>query len=140
MWWLTAAAVLIVVEIFTNTFVLLMLGIGALAAAAVAAVGLDIPAQLLAFAAVSGLTLYVLRPRLKHRFFQQEDEPLVAGLSTVEGSRALVLERVDEHNGLVKIDGELWRARPAEPGASFEPGEQVFVSQVDGATALIRRV
>jgi membrane protein implicated in regulation of membrane protease activity len=61
------------------------------------------------------------------------------GLSVTEGSDALVVERVDADNGLVKIGGELWRARPYDATKTYVPGDRVRVVKVDGATALVWR-
>ena len=33
-------------------------------------------------------------------------------MEAIEGAEALVMEQVDAEQGMVKIDGELWTARP----------------------------
>lgn len=56
------------------------------------------------------------------------------------GRRALVTERVETHGaGLVKLEGEVWRAVPAA-GASgpFEAGVEVTIEGVNGVTLLVR--
>ena len=40
-------------------------------------------------------------------------------------------------HGLIKIDGELWSARPYDASQTFDPGERVRVIEVRGATALV---
>jgi membrane protein implicated in regulation of membrane protease activity len=40
---------------------------------------------------------------------------------------------------MVKIDGELWRARPYDGTQVLAPGERVRVIEVRGATALVWR-
>jgi membrane protein implicated in regulation of membrane protease activity len=138
MWWLVIAGALIISELFLGTFVLLMLGIGALAAAFVAVA--DAPAwiQLLVFAAVSVLALATVRPWMRNRWFKATDGSEM-GLAAVEGADALVIQRVDPENGQVRIDGEFWRARPYDATRTYEPGERVRVVKVDGATALVWR-
>ncbi len=61
------------------------------------------------------------------------------GLEAIEGSSRLVLEQVDVDHGLVKIDGELWSARPYDATQIFAAGERVRVIEVKGATALVWR-
>jgi membrane protein implicated in regulation of membrane protease activity len=53
------------------------------------------------------------------------------------GSRAVVLERVDDRSGRVKIGGEVWTARAFEEGDVIEPGATVHVAKIEGATALV---
>ncbi len=48
-----------------------------------------------------------------------------------------MLEQVDADHGLVKIDGEIWRARSYDATQEFEPGERVRVIEVKGATAMV---
>ena len=134
-WWLIAAVILILAELFTGTFVLLMLGTGALAAAAAGLAGAPGWVMVLVFALVSALSLWLLRPWINRRFSKGKE----MGLSVIEGSDVLVVERVDREHGMVKIEGELWRARPYDVGQSYEPGERVRVVKVDGATALVWR-
>jgi len=48
-----------------------------------------------------------------------------------------VLQRVDDSGGLVRIGGEDWTARAYMPGQVLEPGVQVEVAEISGATALV---
>jgi membrane protein implicated in regulation of membrane protease activity len=50
-----------------------------------------------------------------------------------------VLDRISEHHGQVKLDGEVWSARPLNEHDVYEPGEQVTVMRIDGATAVVWR-
>jgi membrane protein implicated in regulation of membrane protease activity len=134
--WIVVAVGLAIAEIFTGTFVLIMLSAGALAAAATAAVGGALWAQGLIFALVSALALFVVRPAIKRRLDQGGPETQI-GLAAIEGSTGTVLERVDADHGLVKIEGEMWRARSYDGTQEFEPGEQVRVIEVKGATAMV---
>src|SRR5215467_1107311 len=113
-----------------------MLAIGAAAAAVSAAIDLPYAAQAIVFAAVSALAVVGLRPMLqKHLHANAESAPM--GLEAIEGSAGLVLERVDMDHGLIKIEGEMWSARPYDASQTFETGERVRVIEVRGATALV---
>lgn len=134
--WLVVAVVFAIAEVFTGTFVLLMLAAGALAAAATAAADGAVWAQGLAFALVSALALVAVRPAIKRHFDTGGAEAPI-GLAAIEGSAGIVLERVDADHGLVKIEGELWRARSFDGTEAYEPGERVRVIEVKGATAMV---
>jgi membrane protein implicated in regulation of membrane protease activity len=134
--WLLVAVGLAVVEVFTVTFGFIMFAAGALAAAATAALGGDLWLQGLVFAIVSVLALVVVRPALKRRLDESGPDAQI-GLAAIEGSTCLVLERVDADHGLVKIEGETWRARSFDGTQAYEPGEQVRVIEVKGATAMV---
>lgn len=136
-WWLIAAAVLVIAELFTGTFVLLMLGAGALAGSVAALVGLNYAGQGVVFGVVSALSLWLVRPWINKRLNRGKAEEL--GLAVIEGADVLVVEKIDRDHGMVKIEGELWRARPYDVDKTYEPGERVRVVKVDGATALVWR-
>ena len=46
-------------------------------------------------------------------------------------------ERVDVHGGRVKIGGEIWSARALDGDQVLEPGMNVQVAEIQGATALV---
>jgi membrane protein implicated in regulation of membrane protease activity len=133
--WLIVAAVLGVAELVTFTFALGLIAVGACVAAAVAAAGLGLPFQLLAFvvASVAGLggVLPVARRHVKQ-------PPLLrTGVGALVGRRARVLEEVTEHGGRVRIGGEEWSARSYDETLVIPVGHTVDVMQIEGATALV---
>jgi membrane protein implicated in regulation of membrane protease activity len=134
--WLIVAVVFGVAEVFTGTLILIMLSAGAVGAAVSAGIGAPPWVQAFVFAIVSALALAGLRPTLqRHIHASGENAPM--GLDAIEGSPGLVLERIDMDHGLIKIDGELWSARPYDASQTFDPGERVRVIEVRGATALV---
>jgi membrane protein implicated in regulation of membrane protease activity len=134
--WLVVGAALIVAEIFTTTFVLLMFSLGAFAAAGAAALGAGVPVQAAVFAAVSALSFLAVRPTLR-RYMRADVRDTQMGVEALEGSMALVIEAVDDDNGQIKIDGELWRARPYDATQTFAVGDRVRVIEIKGATAMV---
>jgi membrane protein implicated in regulation of membrane protease activity len=136
--WLAVGVALAIAEMFTSTFVLLMFAAGAIAAAAVAAVGLPLWVQALVFGIVSTAALAGVRPLIQRHLHRNSDSAPV-GLAAIEGAAGLVLERVDADHGLVKIDGEMWTARPYDATQVIEAGERIRVIEIKGATALVWR-
>ena len=137
-WWLVAGVLLAIAELFTGTFVLLMVAAGAFAATAAAALGAPVAVQILVFAAAAGLGLLGVRPALRRRMDDGAAEPETF-LTGIEGAECEVLEQVDLNHGLVRVGGEMWSARAYDATQVIEPGERVHVIEVKGATALVWR-
>lgn len=134
--WLIVALGLAGAEALTGDMFLLMLGGGALAAAGSSGLlGLPIWIDGAVFLVVSVLLLALVRPALRRRLTPPKS--LTTGIEALEGKRALVLDRVARDEGQIKIDGQIWTARPLNEGDEFEPGEQVTVMHIDGATAVV---
>ncbi|MDV2475581.1 NfeD family protein [Rhodococcus zopfii] len=136
--WLIAGVALAAAEALTGDFVLLMLGGAALVTAGVsAATDLPVWADAVVFAVSSLVLLLGVRPALRRRY--AAPPALTTGVDALPGKHALVLEQVAEHSGQVKINGEIWTARPLDDTAVYEPGTTVTVMQIDGATAVVWR-
>lgn len=138
MWWLLAGVLLAIAELFTGTFVLLMIAAGALATAAAAALGAPLLVQLLVFIGGTGLGLLGVRPALRQRF-RAAPEHVESFPVGIEGAEGEVLEQVDVNRGLVRIGGQMWSARSYDASQVLAPGERVRVIEVRGATALVWR-
>ena len=134
--WLIFAVVLAGAEALTGDMSLLMLSGGALAAAGGSWL-LDWPfwADAGVFLVVSVLLLVLVRPMLRRRLTPARGLP--TGIKALEGKTALVLGRVARDEGQVKLDGQVWSARPLNDNDVFEPGERVTVMQINGATAVV---
>jgi membrane protein implicated in regulation of membrane protease activity len=134
-WWMIAAGVLAVGEILTLGFFLGPIAVAAVAAAIVALAGAGLALQWIVFIAVSAASLVVLRPIARRHL--RTPGRLRSGTAALVGARAVVLERVDQDGGQVKIGGEIWTARAFDEDHAFEPGTRVQVMKIDGATALV---
>lgn len=134
--WLLIGVGLVVAEAFVLSIVLAMLGVGALAAAGLAALGAPVAAQLAAFSVTSVAMLVLVRPPLRNALDKggstERTDPRM-----LTGSSATVVERVTDDSGQVRLHGELWRARPYAGTAPLEVGAAVSVAAVDGATLLV---
>ncbi|MDR3658950.1 MAG: NfeD family protein, partial [Mycobacterium sp.] len=108
--WLILAIGLAGAEALTGDMFLLMLSGGALATAGLGwATDWPIWAYGANFLVVSVLLLVLVRPVLRKRLGAAG---LLEPVKALEGKTALVLDRVAEHQGQVKLDGEVWTARP----------------------------
>ncbi|WP_228078268.1 NfeD family protein [Streptomyces profundus] len=134
-WWLIAAGGFGIALVLTTMPELGMLGVGALAASGVAGVTDNVVIQVIVFAVVSTALILVVRP-IARRSRTQSPE-LSSGIDALRGRSALVLERVDATSGRIKLAGEEWSARALGDEDSYEPGSQVSVVEIDGATAVV---
>ena len=55
----------------------------------------------------------------------------------LQGASAVVVQRVTDDSGQVRLNGELWRARPYAGTGPVDVGKPVSVAAVEGATLLI---
>jgi membrane protein implicated in regulation of membrane protease activity len=133
--WLIAALGLAGAEALTGDMFLLMLSGGALAAAGSHVLFGELLIDGIVFAVVSVLLLVLVRPVLRRRFAAGLGLP--EPVKALEGKSAMVLDKVGRHEGQVKLDGEVWTARPLNDDDVYEPGEHVTVVRIDGATAVV---
>ena len=134
--WMALALIFVAVEAATVDFVFVMLAGGALAAAAAAAAGAGVIVQVIVAVVVSVLLIGVVRPLAKRRFMAGQGADTI-GRAGLEGRTARVLETVTETDGRVKLAGEVWSARVPDGEAPCEPGAEVQVTRLDGATAIV---
>jgi membrane protein implicated in regulation of membrane protease activity len=136
--WLALAVLLGGLELVSLDLVLLMLAAGALVGAVTSLAGADVWLQVLAATAASAAALTVVRPSVVKRLHQ--GPTLVLGHEALVGKQGLVIEQVSCQGGQVKINGEVWTARPYDEDLVIQPGARVDVLQIKGATALVHEI
>jgi membrane protein implicated in regulation of membrane protease activity len=134
--WLIVGLVLVVAEVLSGEFVLLMLGGGALVAAGVSLVVGGVVPGALAFAVAAALLVFAARPALRRRL-ERGIEHSTMHTKALVGATAVVVNRVDGRGGQIKLRGELWSARACDGHEVIEPGAPVTVMDIAGATALV---
>jgi membrane protein implicated in regulation of membrane protease activity len=132
--WLVAAGVLLLAELFTLTFVLGLLSAAALATAVAAALGGPLALQIAVFAVSSGALFVVVKP-FERRHHAAPGLP--TGVAALTGRTGVVTESVADHQGRVKVGGESWAARPLAFGSTLPIGSNVIVAKVEGATLVV---
>jgi len=145
MWilWVILGGILIVAEIFTPGFVLLWFGIGALAAALAAVLGVSsLGLQFLVFLVVSIALVAASRTIFANLFGERHKaEGLKTGMSALPGKVVTVVSssRGALNEGAVKVFGSTWTAYPAEGEEPLEAGDRVTVERIQGASLYVRR-
>ena len=135
-WWLVATGVLVAAELATGTFYLLMMAIGAAAAALAAHAGVPFSGQLVAAALVGGgavLAWYAKRGR-------EPKAPSAGANRDVNldvGERVVVPLWDAAGNARIQYRGAAWSARWVGSGPAV-PGEHV-IRAIDGSCLLLDR-
>ena len=136
--WLALAILLGVAELFSLDLVLLMLAGGALVGVIVALLGLPVAVQVIAAVAASVGMLALVRPSVVRRLHTGPE--LTLGHAALVGKQGVVVSEVSADAGQVRINGELWTARPYDETRVIPQGARVDVLQIKGATALVHEV
>lgn len=134
--WVLAGIAASALELHFGNFVLIWFGVGALASAAAAGLGLPLDVQLGIFVLTS-CGLFGASRTLFKRLISPQATRMRHGEAAMLGEEAHVIEPLGEGHGTVRLHGELWSARSLE-GAIAE-GEAVRVERVDGLKLYVRR-
>jgi len=138
-WWMYAAILLFIIEIFTPGFIVACLGIGSIAASFMAYIGFDLDTQFISFAAATLLSLFIIRPMLYNKNgaldkIKTNDEALI-------NRKARVTEEINanENSGRVSIDGDLWRAKTIN-NEIIKENEQVIVISINSTIVTVKKI
>jgi membrane protein implicated in regulation of membrane protease activity len=134
--WAIATVLLCVGELLTpGMFFLGPVALAGLGAGIVALAGVGVLGQFLVFICGSIASVFFLRPIAKRHLHMPA--ALRTGTAALEGTKAVVVRRVDANGGRVRIGGEEWSARAYMEDQVLEPGTRVEVVKIEGATALV---
>lgn len=137
------AAIFVGIEALTPGFFLLWFGVGALAAAVMALLGIgSVAAQIIVFLVVSVLLLIASR-KVINRFFHRTGTQVQVrtGVDTMVGQIGTVVEASGGalNQAAVKVYGSVWTAFPTEGESPLREGESVAIERVDGNAIYVRR-
>jgi membrane protein implicated in regulation of membrane protease activity len=133
--WIVLALILGAGEVMSLSFFLAPFAVGALFGALAELAGLGSAVALIAFLVSSALLFGFVRPIARRHM--RTPPQIRTGTAALVGRTAVVTERVDLDAGTIKLEGEIWTARPYEEGAVLEAGRRVHVVEIRGATALV---
>jgi len=137
--WLIAAIVFFLGEVFTEGFFLLWFAVGSLVGLLVTLFTDNIIIQFLCFILTSVILLLSTKKLTKN--FLNSRKPVESNVNALIGKNARVIEALDpiEGAGKVKINGEVWKAIPADNSETFEIGETVVIKDIDGVKLIIKK-
>jgi len=133
--WASLGILLAVAELMSLDLILLMLAVGAFGAAVVSIFAVPLAVEVAVALAISAAMLALVRPNLVRRFHGGAE--LTTGHAALVGKTGVVLETVGEHEGRVRLSGEMWTARSYDPDVTIPTGAKVSVFAIEGATAVV---
>ena len=134
--WLSLAFLLGIAEIMSLDLVLIMLAVGALAAAGIAVLAPSVWwLQILVAAGVSITMLLLLRPTLLAKVRNMPGYRSSA--DKMVGSSGVAISQIDKSGGEIKVDGQSWSARPYSSDVVIEQGTEIEVYEIDGVIAVV---
>ncbi|SDN70348.1 NfeD family protein [Vreelandella arcis] len=137
--WLVLALLLSLAELTSGAMLLLALGVAAALTAAVAALGLTLPWQLISMGVFAGvlvpLGVMVIRPRFSPKGVSYG----TTGTGVEKGNHYTTLKRdFDDATG-IKVNGDFYRLRVIESDQTeLPPGTPVVFKRFEGTTALVQ--
>ena len=131
--WAIAALVLVIAELLSGTFYLLMLAVAAFGAAAVAYFGQPFPTQCVVAVVIAAIGCYGVHV-YRARTLGMRMPPIDAGMPASFESWLDAGARLAR----VRYRGASWEAR-VEGSESLEPGATVFVLATDGNTLKVAK-
>lgn len=134
--WGTLALGLAAAELLTLDLTLLMLASGALMGGLTSLVfpGL-IWLQVIVAVVTAFATLFLLRPTLLAKV--RNAPGYRSSLDTLVGSKGVATTAVTASAGEVKVEGQVWEARPFDPAIPIPAGEDIEVFGLDGITLIV---
>ena len=128
--WIIVALIFFIMEIFTPSFAVACLSIGAIGGAIASACGLGLKFQILVFAIATLLAFVLVRPVVL-KLFHNKSKEVLTNVDALVGKMAIVSEEIKPVvGGRVKVDGDDWKAVTAD-GSPVEAGKVVRILKVD---------
>lgn len=132
--WFIVGIILLAIEMFTLTFILLWIGLSAIVVGVVALFIPSLGVELLVFSLVSIFLLLFTRPLTRR--WRTRSPNLQSGVYALIGQKGVALTSFGETEiGEVKIGGETWNCRSLS--GKVTQGESVIVYDVQGVTLIV---
>ena len=134
--WVILIIAFVIAEIATLGLTTIWFAGGAAVALGVCAAGGNIWIQIILFIIVSLVLMALIRPLAKNRFNSKRTR---TNVDSVLDQTGIVLQKINnlDAKGLVKIGGQEWTARSADPNVEIEAGEEIVVDRVEGVKVIV---
>ena len=138
-WWMYAAILLFILELFTPGFILACLGVGAVTASFLAYIGFNLDTQLIGFGVTTLLSLFIIRPMLYKKGAAQDK--IKTNTDALINRTARVTEEInwEVNSGRVSIDGDVWRAKSSSEEIIIV-NEQVIVESIESTIVTVKKI
>ncbi|MEJ5919842.1 MULTISPECIES: NfeD family protein [unclassified Corynebacterium] len=136
--WFGLSLLFVFAELLVGDLSMLMLGGGALAAAGVSLADTPVWVDIIVFVVSTAGLMGAVRPVLRRKMTANDHSHEVeSSPKSLPGKSAMVVEKITADSGLIRLSGDLWTARPIDPGITIDPGTRVTVINIDGNTAVV---
>lgn len=137
--WCILGVVFVIIEMMTVSFFASFFAVGAVVAAIVSIWCDSILVQVVIFAVVSALAMFVGRPFLK-KFFKTAEEVRPSTVNAMIGTRGTVIKEIGSAEvGQVKVNGETWTA-VSDNNQIIAEGKVVEIVEIVGVKVKVKEV
>ncbi len=134
--WIALSAVMLILEAITVGLTCIWLAIGAFAAFIISFATANVYVQFIVFAVVSAVSFASLRPFLK-RFMPVKDR--TNSTSRLIGEKAVVIQKITEMGGRVKVGDISWMAESAD-GNDIEVDSVVKIKEAKSNKLIVEKI
>lgn len=137
--WLGVIVLSLIIEASTTDLVSCWFAPGALVAMILAVFRVHIVIQIVVCLVIS-ITLMILAKTVFKKYFHKRPEVVDTSVSALNGRSALVEEDINNQldTGVVKINGQLWRARMEDDTQTAPKGSHVQIVSINGTTLICK--
>lgn len=136
--WVIVSIVLLIIEVFTSSFLAMCLAIGCLSSAFAAYFNFDIKVQLFAFSVGALIAFFTVRP-LMLKYFHSKGNKIKTNANALVGKVGRVVETIDfeKNQGRVVVEGDNWRAETLN-NETINAGEKIEVVDVNSTILIVK--
>ena len=136
--WLGVIVVALVVEFMTVSMSSLWFALGGIVSLILAAFGVGLVWQIVAFSIISFVCLLSLR-KVTLKFLYRNKE-LKTNTNAMIGKQYFLIDEINEHqSGTIKVDGVVWSCKAVD-NSDIKAGSKVEIKQVLGNKLLVEEV
>ena len=136
--WVGVLIFCLVAEACTVQLITIWFAVGSVGAMAAAAMGFGEAVQLGVCLAVAIVMLLLLRPVVRGKLLTTVDR---TNADRILDQTAIVIQTIDakQETGQIRLMGQIWSARAADPNDCIPEGETVVVTAISGVKAIVKR-
>lgn len=138
LFWIIVTCACLILELSSGDFFITCFAIGGVFGIIASVAGLPFWAQVLIWAILSMLSIWLIRPRLLRRFHSKEHERS-SNADALIGRVGTVIEPItSQESGYVQVDGDQWKA-VSDSGETFQKGDKAKIVSRDSIIVKVKK-
>ncbi len=135
--WAVLAALFLITELLTGSFVLLCFSLGAAVALGLSLLKIDLVFQMLSFSLSSVFGLTILKLLISK---MQKQKAIAFGAERLIGLDGFVIETIDNkrNKGRILVNKEQWRATADQTEETIERDREIVVTGIEGTSLRVK--